>query len=81
VIPRNGAYNILKSFAELLSTPKVPGLDLPGLDFVTLAEGYGCPAERVTELADLETAIKRGIDFDHTYLLEVTVDPTVPPLI
>jgi benzoylformate decarboxylase len=81
VIPRNGAYNILKSFAELLATPGVPGLDLPGLDFVALAEGYGCSAERVTELTDLEEAIKRGVDFDHTYLLEVTVDPTVPPLI
>lgn len=81
VVPRNGAYNILKSFAEMLTTPGVPGLDLPGLDFVALAEGYGCSAERVTELVDLEDAITRGVNFDYTHLIEVAVDPAVPPLI
>jgi benzoylformate decarboxylase len=65
----------------MLSTPGVPGLDLPGLDFVALADGYGCSAERVTELADLEDAITRGVNFDHAHLIEVAVDPTVPPLI
>jgi benzoylformate decarboxylase len=81
VIPRNGAYNILKSFAELLETPGVPGLDLPGLDFVALAKGYGCDGERVTSSIELPDAIRRGIEFNRVHLIEVTVDATVPPLI
>ena len=81
VIPRNGAYNILKSFAELLETPGVPGLDLPGLDFVALAKGYGCDGERVTSSNELPDAIRRGIEFNRVHLIEVTVDATVPPLI
>lgn len=81
IIPRNGAYNILKSFAELLQTPGVPGLDLPGLDFVALAQGYGCGGERVTNPEDLEEAVGRGIGLDRTHPIEVTIDSTVPPLI
>ena len=49
VVMRNGDYAILKSFAELERTPGVPGLDLPGLDAVSIAKGYGCDAARVDE--------------------------------
>ncbi|GBQ91352.1 thiamine pyrophosphate binding domain-containing protein [Acetobacter nitrogenifigens DSM 23921 = NBRC 105050] len=81
VIPRNGAYNILKAFANQLHTPGVPGLDLPGLDFLSLAAGYGCQAERVTELSTLDTALQRGIATPGPHLIEVHVDPTVPSLL
>lgn len=47
VVARNGEYAILKSFAELENSPGVPGLDLPGLDIVSLAKGYGCISEKV----------------------------------
>lgn len=81
VVVRNGAYNILKSFADLLQTPGVPGLDLPGLDFVSLAAGYGCVGSCVTSAGDLREALVAGIAAQHPYLLEVTVDATVPALI
>jgi benzoylformate decarboxylase len=81
VIPRNGAYNILKAFAHQLDTPNVPGLDLPGLDFVSLAAGYGCSGERVSEHAALEEALQRGMSFNGPHLIEVEIDPAVPPLI
>ncbi|MGO4728329.1 MULTISPECIES: benzoylformate decarboxylase [unclassified Inquilinus] len=81
IIPRNGAYNILKAFARQLDTPNVPGLDLPGLDFVSLAAGYGLTAERVSAAADLPAALRRGIASNVPHLVEVEIDPTVPPLI
>jgi benzoylformate decarboxylase len=81
VIPRNGAYNILKAFANQLHTPGVPGLDLPGLDFVSLAHGYGCSAERVTDPAKLDDVLKRAIASTGPHLIEVEVDATVPALI
>ncbi|EEF25448.1 benzoylformate decarboxylase, putative [Ricinus communis] len=81
VVPRNCAYNILKSFANQLSTPGVPGLDLPGLDFVALATGYGCPAERIADVAALEDALRQGMNKDGPHLIEVEVDPTVPDLL
>jgi benzoylformate decarboxylase len=42
VVMRNEQYGIPKLFAELEQTPAVPGLDLPGLDCVSIAKGYGC---------------------------------------
>jgi benzoylformate decarboxylase len=81
IIPRNGAYNILKAFAHQLDTPGVPGLDLPGLDFVSLAKGYGVTAERISTATDLAAALRRGMDAGAPHLIEVEIDPTVPPLI
>jgi benzoylformate decarboxylase len=47
---RNAEYCILKSFAELEQTPGVRGLDLPGLDAVSIARSYGCDAARVEDI-------------------------------
>jgi benzoylformate decarboxylase len=44
VVMRNEEYSILKSFALLEKTPGVPGMDLPGLDIVSIATGFGCRA-------------------------------------
>ncbi len=81
IIPRNGAYNILKAFANQLDTPGVPGLDLPGLDFVSLAAGYGLSAERVSDPAALAGTLRRGMKNDGPHLIEVEIDPAVPTLI
>jgi benzoylformate decarboxylase len=59
----------------------VPGLDKPGLDFVALAKGYGCSRERITVPEGLKDAIAQPIELDQPHLIEVEVDPTVPPLI
>jgi benzoylformate decarboxylase len=40
----------------LEQAPGVPGLDVPGLDTVSIAEGYGCDAARVTDLDALKQA-------------------------
>ena len=44
VVLANGEYSVLKSFAHLENTPGVPGLDIPGLDIVSQARGFGCNA-------------------------------------
>jgi benzoylformate decarboxylase len=59
---------------------KVPGLDLPGLDFVRLAEGMGCAAVRVEKSAELMPALKRAFADSGANLVEVIVDSAVPIL-
>ena len=82
VVLRNAEYAILKSFADELDTRAVPGLDLPGLDTARIAEGYGCTVSRVHEPAELEDAVRAGLAHtDGPYLLEVIIDPSVPPLV
>ena len=46
VIPCNGEYAALKEFAELEKTPNVPALDLPELDIVSTAKGFGWASTR-----------------------------------
>jgi benzoylformate decarboxylase len=58
----------------------VPGLDLPGIDFVSLAQGMGCDAVRVSQSSELARALKRGLAFEGTSLIEVMVDSAVPLL-
>jgi hypothetical protein len=62
VILRNGTYGALRWFAELLGTPDVPGLDLPGIDFVPIAEGYGVPATHVKDLPALAHELRCAPD-------------------
>ena len=81
VVIRNGDYAILKSFAELEGTPGVPGLDLPGLDIVSLAQGYGCYAVDVEDADALEHAVASAWTRDVPTVLEVPVVPEVPPLV
>jgi benzoylformate decarboxylase len=71
----------LKAFAHQLDTPHVPGLDLPGIDFVSLAKGYGVTAERISTPSDLAAALRRGMASERPHLVEVEIDPAVPPLI
>ncbi|MBV8291719.1 MAG: benzoylformate decarboxylase, partial [Mycobacterium sp.] len=54
VVVQNQEYAILKAFAALEQAPGVPGLDIPGLDMVSIARGYGCHAERVADLDALK---------------------------
>jgi len=53
VILRNGTYGALRWFAGLLDTPNVPGLDIPGIDFVSIARGYGVDAVALPNLRSL----------------------------
>jgi benzoylformate decarboxylase len=81
VIMRNRQYTILKSFAELEQTPGVPSLDLPGMDFVAIAHGYGCDAARIEDLDALERAAASAWANKVPTVLEVAVSGQVPPLV
>jgi thiamine pyrophosphate-dependent acetolactate synthase large subunit-like protein len=81
VIMRNRQYTILKSFAELEQTPGVPSLDLPGMDFVSIAHGYGCDAARIEDLGALKQAAANAWTNDVPTVLEVSVSGQVPPLV
>jgi benzoylformate decarboxylase len=58
----------------------VPGLDLPGIDFVRIAEGMGCDAVRVSRSSELASALERALCHEGVSLVEVIVDSAVPLL-
>ena len=81
VIPQNTEYAILKAFAEFEKTPGVPGLDLPGLDFVSLAKGFGCEAKRVDAPEEFSSAAKDALASGKVTVLVVPTTSEVPPLL
>lgn len=80
IVMRNNAYTILKSFAEFENTPGVPGLDLPGLDIVSLAKGYGCDAARLVNLDDIKKAAQEAWTKSKPTVLEIPITSRVPAL-
>ncbi|WP_050386882.1 benzoylformate decarboxylase [Bradyrhizobium pachyrhizi] len=80
VVLNNSGYGAMRSFSQVMQVRNVPGLDLPGIDFVKLAEGMGCDALRVTKSAELASAYTRALSHQGTSLIEVMVDSAVPLL-
>lgn len=80
VVINNAGYGAMRSFSQVMQVRNVPGLDLPGIDFVKLAEGMGCDAVRVSKASDLVPALKRGLQHTGASLVEVVVDSAVPVL-
>ena len=80
VVINNSGYGAMRSFSQVMQVRNVPGLDLPGIDFVRIAEGMGCDAVRVTKSSELAAALQRGLNHDGTSLIEVAVDFAVPLL-
>ncbi|MCG5468689.1 benzoylformate decarboxylase [Micromonospora sp. LAH09] len=81
VVPVNQQYAILKAFAELKDTPGVPGLDLPGLDIVAIAAGYGCATEVVETPDQLGAALATGLRADGPTVLPVPISTDVPSIL
>jgi benzoylformate decarboxylase len=80
VVVNNAGYGAMRSFSQVMQVRNVPGLELPGIDFVRIAEGMGCDAVRVTKSSELASALKRGLAHKGTSLIEVMVDSAVPLL-
>jgi benzoylformate decarboxylase len=80
IVINNSGYGAMRSFSQVMQVRNVPGLDLPGIDFVKIAEGHGCHAVRVTKAAELAPALEEGLTHDGVSLIEVVVDSAVPML-
>jgi benzoylformate decarboxylase len=80
VVLNNSGYGAMRSFSQVMQVRNVPGLDLPDIDFVKIAEGHGCEAVRVAKSAELASALSRAFAHKGTSLVEVMVDSAVPLL-
>lgn len=81
IIPCNGEYAILKEFAELEKTPNVPGLDLPLLDIVSTAKGFGCAAVEARTREEIQAAFLTALDADGPTVIAIPIKRQLRPLI
>ncbi len=77
VVMNNSGYGAMRFFSRIMQAERPPGIDLPGLDFVSLARGFGCPAQRVTEPGHLDQALTDAFANDGPFLVDIAVDETV----
>jgi len=80
VVINNGGYGAMRSFSQVMRVRGVPGIDLPGLDFPSLARGMGCESMRIERAADLGGALQEACSSNGPVLVDVAVDPAVPKL-
>ncbi|MDI3298102.1 MAG: thiamine pyrophosphate-binding protein [Bacillota bacterium] len=83
VVLDNGGYAILKSYAAAYYPGRAdatPGLELPGLDPVRLAEALGGRGVRVEAPADLAPALAGAMEARGPFVVDVAVDRSVPHL-
>jgi benzoylformate decarboxylase len=71
VILKNGTYGALRGFSKLLGTGETPGLDVPDIDFVRIAEGYGVSGVSVSTADDFVVALKTALAAGQPALIEV----------
>ena len=81
VVVNNGRYAILESAARFAGIEGLPSMELPGLDFLSLAASFGCHAARVSEPAELPGALAAAFRATAPVLLDVVVDPAPIPLL
>jgi benzoylformate decarboxylase len=75
LVVRNDEYAILKWFAMMESVEGAPGLDLPRLDCVAVAQGYGVESRRAEDAGALREMLGEAIASDRPQLVEVRVAP------
>ena len=74
IVLRNADYSALKGFCDFTSVGRnVPGMDIPGIDVVKLAEGYGMTAREVDRAEDLEPALREAFASQGPRLITVNV--------
>jgi benzoylformate decarboxylase len=76
VVICNGNYSALKGFRDFTKVgANVPGIDIPGIDAVKIAQGYGMQAHAVERALDLERALQCAFASKEPSLISVTVQP------
>jgi benzoylformate decarboxylase len=81
VVPCNGEYAILKEFAVLEETPNVPALDLPGLDVVSSARGFGCASVLAKTKQEIKEAFAAALKTDGPTLIAIPIAHQLRPLV
>ena len=74
IIVNNSSYRALEEFGRHFSISRLPGVQLPDLDFCALATGHDVRSLRVDRCEDLDAALQQVFAAKGPMLLEVRVE-------
>jgi benzoylformate decarboxylase len=76
IVLHNGDYSALKSFCDFTRVGRdVPGMDLPAIDIVKIAGGYGMASSRVERCEELAPVLREAFSSKRPCLISVRVTP------
>lgn len=76
VVFNNSGLGMIRQLQTVQFNKRFMACECPGyVDFVKYAEAFGLEGEHVATPEDFAAAVKRGLDKDHTYVIEVDIDP------
>ncbi|MEU6267635.1 benzoylformate decarboxylase [Saccharopolyspora shandongensis] len=78
VILKNGTYGALRWFSKVLDAGETPGMDVPGIDFVQIAGGYGVAATSVRTRAEFADALAAALRSGKPAVIEAETELTEP---
>ncbi|MGP4016212.1 benzoylformate decarboxylase [Saccharopolyspora sp. 5N708] len=78
VILKNGTYGALRWFSKVLGATDAPGMDVPGIDFVRIAGGYGVAATAVRTAAEFKSALAAALRSGKPAVIEAETELTEP---
>jgi len=74
IVLRNSDYSALKGFCDFTQVGRnVAGMDIPGIDMVKIAQGYGMAAQEVDRPQDLGPALMEAFASSEPRLISVNV--------
>ncbi len=76
LIVNNAGYLALKQMGTLFQMQDLVGVDLPGIDFVSLARSLGCEAARVDKAENLDSVLMQALNSKGPLLVDVIVEPS-----
>lgn len=76
VVFNNSGLGMIRQLQTVQFNKRFMACECPGyVDFVKYAEAFGLEGEHVATPEDFAAAVKRGLDKDHTYVIEVDINP------
>lgn len=74
VVLNNSFLGMVRQWQEMFFDRRYSFTEMTNPDFVKIVDGYGIPAKRVSERADLQDALQTMYDHDGPYFMEVVVE-------
>ena len=76
VILNNGYLGMVRQWQTLFFDGRYAGTPMQSPDYGLIAQAYGIPYQKVTELDQVDAAIRTAIAHDGAYILEFICDPS-----
>ena len=78
VIANDSAWGMIKSGQSMFSGKRYFNVDIPDIDYASIAKGFGCYAETVDKPEEIKLALQRAVNSGKTAVINVKIKWDTP---